>query len=143
MTEPTTTDVLEWSVHPVRESSGKSAIAIGFPLIAAVLVYLWMRSWFWTLLGVILLFASEFPFFIRTAYRFDSQGVTMNRGGVKINKPWDQVRSYYPDKNGVQLSPYLKPFWMENFRGLYLQYGRHKDEILKYLEQRLPQPVKQ
>jgi hypothetical protein len=137
MNEPTMTDTLEWTAHPVRESAVKASIAIGFPLIAAGLIFLWMRSWFWTLLGFILLFASEFPFFIRTAYRFDGQGVSMNRGGVKISKPWDQVRSYYPDKNGVQLSPYLKPFWMENFRGLYLQYGGHKDEILKYLEGKL------
>ena len=137
MTQPTTPDTLEWTVHPVRESAAKAAIAIGFPLIAAGLVWLWMQSWFWTLLGFLLLFASEFPFFIRTAYRLNGQGVSMNRGGVKISKPWDQVRSCYPDKNGVQLSPYLKPFWMENFRGMYLQYGGHKDEILKFLEGKL------
>jgi hypothetical protein len=137
MNEPMMPDTLEWTVHPVRESAAKAAIAIAFPLIAAAVVYLWMQSRFWALLGFVLLFASEFPFFIRTKYRFDAQGATMNRGGVKISKPWDQVRSYYPDKNGVQLSPYLKPFWMENFRGMYLQYGGHKDEILKYLENKL------
>jgi hypothetical protein len=137
MNQQTTPEVLEWTVHPVRESAAKAAIAIGFPLVAAALVHLWMRSGFWTLLAFVLLVASEFPFFIRTRYRFDGQGATMVRGGVTVSKTWDQVRSWYPDKNGVQLSPYLKPFWMENFRGMYLQYGGHKEEVLRYLENRV------
>ncbi|MDI6739166.1 MAG: hypothetical protein QME74_02255, partial [Candidatus Edwardsbacteria bacterium] len=123
MAKPATPDIFEWTVHPVRESAAKAVIAIAFPLIAAALVFLLMQSWFWTLLGLILLVASEFPFFIKTKYTFDDQGATMKRGGVTISKKWDQIGSYYPDKNGVQLSPYLKPFWMENFRGLYLQFG--------------------
>jgi hypothetical protein len=64
-----------------------------------------------------------------------------------IAKKWDQVRSYYPDKNGVQLSPYVKASWLENYRGLYVQYGTHKEEILKYLESKLgsnkPETAKQ
>lgn len=134
MTEPATDRVLEWTVHPVRESLSKAVIAVVFPVAVSALVLLWTRSGFWTGLGFILLFASEFPFFIKTSYRFDGAGVSMRRGGVVIAKKWDQLRSYYPDRNGVQLSPYLKPSWMENFRGMYLQFGRHREEILKYLE---------
>jgi len=142
MTDAPAADIFEWTVHPVRESRAKAAIAIALPLVACVVVQLWLRSGFWTGLAFLLLFGSEFPFFIRTTYIFDATGVTMKRGGVTIVKKWDQVRSFYPDKNGVQLSPYAKPMWMENFRGLYLQYGRHKEEILKRLEQRLPKPEK-
>ncbi len=137
MTEPTATDTLQWTVHPLRESRAKAAVAIAAPIVMAALVYLLMGSWFWTGLGFLLLFASEFPFFIKTTYLFDAQGVTMKRGGVVIAKKWDQVRSYYPDKNGVQLSPYVKQSWLENYRGLYLQYGRHKEEVLKYLENKM------
>ncbi|MCU0607016.1 MAG: hypothetical protein MUF78_06275 [Candidatus Edwardsbacteria bacterium] len=143
MTDPAADHVFEWTVHPVRESMPKAVIAIVFPVAVSALVLLWTRSAFWSGLGFVLLFASEFPFFIRTVYRFDGDGVTMKRGGVTIARKWEQVRSYYPDRNGVQLSPYLKPSWMENFRGVYLQYGRHKEEILEQLEQRLPQPAKQ
>ena len=137
MTEPMVNEIFQWTVHPLCESRVKAAIAIGFPIIVCALIHLWLRSWLWTGLGFLLLFASEFPFFIRTTYIFDQQGVTMKRGGVMIAKKWDQVRSYYPDKNGVQLSPYVKQSWLENYRGLYLQYGRHKEKILKHLEKRL------
>ncbi len=137
MTDPAADHVFEWTVHPVRESMPKAVIAVVFPVAVSALVLLWTRSAFWTGLGFVLLFASEFPFFIRTAYRFDGDGVTMKRGGVTTARKWEQVRSYYPDRNGVQLSPYLKASWMENFRGMYLQYGGHKEAILKYLDHRL------
>ncbi|MRR08802.1 hypothetical protein EG831_01645 [bacterium] len=107
MTDPVTGQVFEWTVHPVRESMPRAVIAVVFPAAVSALVLLWTRSAFWTGLGFVLLFASEFPFFIRTAFRFDGDGVTMKRGGVTIARKWEQVRSYYPDRNGVQLSPYL------------------------------------
>ena len=137
MTEPTVNETFQWTVHPLRESRVKAAIAIGFPIVVCALIYLLLQSWFWTGLGFLLLFASEFPFFIKTTYLFDQQGVTMKRGGVVIVKKWDQVRSYYPDRNGVQLSPYVKQSWLENYRGMYVQYGKHRDEILRYLENKV------
>ncbi len=142
MTDPLANEMLVWTVHPVRESAAKAALAIAAPLAALGLVYLLMHSLLYAVLGFLLLFASEFPFFIKTTYTFDAQGATMKRGGVAITKKWDQIKSYYPDKNGVLLSPFARPMWLENFRGLYLQYGRHKEEILQQLERRLPQPAK-
>jgi hypothetical protein len=50
---------------------------------------------------------------------------------------WDQVKSFYPDKTGVLISPFLNKTWLENFRGLYLQYGRHREQVMGYLENKL------
>jgi hypothetical protein len=137
MPDQTHGDSIQWTVHPVRESTIRAIIAIAAPFWVALMAHLWLGSWLWTILAFLLLSGSEFPFFVKTSYLIDAQGVTMKRTGVTVNKPWDQIRSFYPDKNGVQLSPYVRPFWMENFRGLYLQYGRHKEEILKILESKL------
>lgn len=135
----------EWRVHPFSESRPRAALSIIAPLAMAVLVHLWLGSWMWTGLGFLLLVSAEFPFFLKTSYRFDSDGASMRRAGATVVKKWDQLKSYYPDRNGVLLSPFARPFWLENFRGLYLQYGRHRDEVLRQLEARMgppPEPIK-
>ncbi len=133
---------LEWQVHPFAESRARAILSLVAPLAVSALIYLWWGSWRWSLLGLALLLSAEFPFFLRTRYRFDGQGAHLRRLGTEISKKWDQIKSYYPDRNGVLLSPFVRPFWLENFRGVYMQYGRHRQEVLEYLEKKLGPPAR-
>jgi len=137
MTEEQNRIILEWTVFPLAESRAKALIAILTPPLAMLFIYLLMQSWLWAGLGFLLLFSSEFPFFLRSRYTFDEQGVSMKRGGVTITRKWEQINSHYPDKNGVLLSPFAKQTWLENFRGIYLQYGKHREEIMAMLKDRI------
>lgn len=130
----------EWRVHPFMESRPRAALSILAPLAMAGLVHLWLGSWLWTGLGFLLLVSAEFPFFLPALCRFDAEGASLRRAGATVAKRWAQLKSYYPDRNGVLLSPFARPFWMENFRGLYLPYGRHRDEVLAQLLNRMGQP---
>jgi len=127
----------EWSVHPFMESRARAVLSVAAPLLVAALVHLWMHAWLWTVLALALLGSAEVPFFLKTAYRFDADGVSLRRAGVAQAKKWDQLKTYYPDRNGVLLSPFARPYWLENFRGIYLQYGRHREAVLAQLERRL------
>ncbi|OGF05395.1 MAG: hypothetical protein A2509_03445 [Candidatus Edwardsbacteria bacterium RIFOXYD12_FULL_50_11] len=137
MTEEKSKVILEWTVFPLAESKTKALIAILTPPLAMLVIYLLMQSWLWAGLGFLLLFSSEFPFFLKSRYTFDQQGVSMKRGGVTITRKWEQINSYYPDKNGVLLSPFAKQTWLENFRGIYLQYGKHRDQIMAVLRDKV------
>jgi len=137
MTEEQSKIILEWTVFPLAESKAKALIAILTPPLAMLVIYLLMQSWLWAGLGFLLLFSSEFPFFLKSRYTFDHQGVSMKRGGVTIARKWEQINSHYPDKNGVLLSPFAKQTWLENFRGIYLQYGKHREEIMAVLKDRI------
>ena len=137
MTEEKSKVILEWPVFPLAESKTKALIAILTPPLAMLVIYLLMQSWLWAGLGFLLLFSSEFPFFLKSRYTFDQQGVSMKRGGVTITRKWEQINSYYPDKNGVLLSPFAKQTWLENFRGIYLQYGKHRDQIMAVLRDKV------
>lgn len=134
-------ETLEWQVHPFFESRRRALLSILGPLVVSALVYLWSASRLWTILGFLLLISAEFPFFLRSFYRFDSAGVTLRRAGAVFSRGWDQIKSYYPDRNGVLLSPFARPHWLENFRGLYIQFGRHRQEVLAYLNSRLGPPT--
>lgn len=145
VTWTTPPEALEWTVHPFMESRSKAALSILVPLAMGLLIQLLLNSWFQTCLGLVLLVAAEFPFFLRATYRFDADGASMRRAGATVSKRWDQLKSYYPDRNGVLLSPFARPYWLENFRGIYLQYGSHRYKVLEYLKARLgppPEPVK-
>jgi hypothetical protein len=137
MSEEQNKVILEWTVFPIAESRTKALIAILTPPVAMLFIFLLMHSWLWAGLGFLLLFSSEFPFFLKTKYIFDDKGVTMKRGGATISRKWDQIHSLYPDKNGVLLSPFAKQTWLENFRGVYLQYGKHREEIMAALNDRI------
>jgi hypothetical protein len=53
-----------------------------------------------------------------------------------VQKDMSSFRSYFPDKNGVLLSPFVGPSRLENFRGIYLRYHLNKaevDEFMKHL----------
>jgi hypothetical protein len=135
----------EWRVHPFAESRPKAVLSIVAPLAMAALVHWWGGSWLWTGLGLLLLVSAEFPFFFPARCRFDAEGASLRRAGTTVARRWDRLKSYYPDRNGVLLSPFARPYWLENFRGVYLQYGRHRDEVLRQLEARMgppPEPLK-
>ena len=132
-------EVFEWTVHPFAESPKRAVIAFLAPFLVCLLVYLWTPSWFWVGLAFLLIVSSEFPFFLKTSYRFDENGIFQKRGGVVQSRTWEQVKSYYPDRTGVLVSPFLQKTWLENFRGLYLQFGKHREEVLSHLEKRILQ----
>jgi len=131
--------VFEWTVHPFAESPKRAVIAISAPVVTCLLVYFWMQSWFWVGLAFLLIVSSELPFFLKTRYRFDETGIAQKRGGVIQARTWEQIKSYYPDRTGVLVSPFVQKTWLENFRGLYLQFGKHREEVLSYLEKKSPQ----
>lgn len=134
---------LEWSVWPARE---KPLLSLG---LTVLLIAIWVavgyiyREAVWVLLAVILLLGAVAPFFVITRYRLDEEGVSMKRYVTTMKKRWEEMRSYYPDKNGVLVSPFVKPSRLENFRGVYLRFGGNREKVLAVLEQNIGQRKKE
>ncbi len=137
------TPSLEWSAWPAREK----------PLFALGLVLFLLAIWFavgyiyreavWVLLAVILLLGAVAPFFVITRYRLDEEGVSIKRYVTTMKRRWGELRSYYPDKNGVLVSPFAKPSRLENFRGVYLRFGGNREKVLAVLAQNIGQRKKE
>ena len=129
--------VLEWSVHPVKENRKTSLAVVLFLLLFWTAIYLVFRELVWVLLAVVLLGGSLFSFFTVTAYRLDEKGVTIKRPLTKVFREWSRVRSFYPDRKGVLLSPFATPSRLENHRGIYLRFGSNREEVLVYLKEQV------
>jgi len=72
-------------------------------------------------------------YYFPTHYRLSEKGVTIKTPTQTISKQWSEYRSFYPDKNGVLLSPFAEPSRLENFRGIYLMYGGKREQIISYI----------
>lgn len=106
--------------HPAVSAPYRAA-ALGFFLgLAARTVWALLDPWSASLLSVLLL-ASFRDFFLPTHFRFDDQGITIS-GALRATRkfPWNRFRSFIVDRNGLFLSPYTKPRWLESQRGVFL-----------------------
>jgi hypothetical protein len=128
--------VLRWSVLPAKKSPKKTwAVVIFLSVFLAVVYFLYGA--FAVVLGALLLVLSLLPFFLRTKYEFNEDGLMVKKPYSRVKKEWSQFRSYYPDKNGVLLSPFAKPSRLENFRGVYIMFGDQKEAVLEFIEARI------
>jgi len=130
----TTEEVLEWVTHPLKK---KPWVAVGvtfFVLVVSFLVLLITSSKVFTLLTLIVMFASLSKFYFPTKFRLTDKKITVRYIIQTLTKDWTMYRSYYPDKNGVLLSPFLQPSRLENFRGLYLMFAGNKEEVVNFIK---------
>ncbi|OGC94971.1 MAG: hypothetical protein A2142_06805 [candidate division Zixibacteria bacterium RBG_16_48_11] len=99
----------------------------------------WATSYSWGLLflAILILTGSLSPYFFPTKYELTQEQVKVNFLAVKKNKAWSEFRSYYPDKNGVFISPFARPSRLENYRGLYLRYQGNKEEVLNFVKSKI------
>jgi len=137
------TPELEWSVWPAKE---KPLLSLG---LIVLLFAIWIavgyiyREAIWVGLAVVLLSGAVAPYFVITRYRLDEEGIATKRYLTPMKKRWEELRSFYPDKNGVLVSPFAKPSRLENFRGMYLRFGGNREAVLNVLEERIGQREKE
>lgn len=128
--------VTEWVSFPAKEHPRKTVLTSFFIISLTVALY----YFYGPLYGIICLLVLGFsllPYFTPTRYRFSENGIAVKKPFYTINKEWKDYRSYYPDRNGVLLSPFPVPSRLENFRGLYIRFSSNRDRVLSYVESRM------
>lgn len=63
--------------------------------------------------------------------------VIIDKKIYKEKREWQTFRRYFLTSNGLVLSPFSKKTFFDNFRGLHLLLPKDKDEIIKFIENRL------
>ena len=128
-----TVEAFHWSCHPVKKRPLVSVLVTSFVLFAVAYVYYSFDSVGFALLALIVFSLSLARYYFPTHYRLSEKGVTIKTPTQTISKPWSEYRSFYPDKNGVLLSPFAEPSRLENFRGIYLMYGGKREQIISHV----------
>jgi hypothetical protein len=134
---------LEWQAWPAKERPLLALGLIVFLLVIWVAVGYIYREAVWVLIAIVLLLGAVAPFFVVTRYRLDEEGVSVMRYFTTMRKRWAELRSYYPDRNGVLVSPFPRPSRLESFRGMYLRFGGNREAVINVLEMRIGQREKE
>ena len=132
MAQPKSTperELLRWRSLPAQRSVHTTVAVVGIIIGVSVLLFFWYGPFF-GVLGLAILGGSMMPFFLPTAYRFTDTAACKRYLGIEQRRAWTEFRSFYPDKNGVLLSPFAHPSRLENFRGLYVRFEDNRDAVL-------------
>ncbi|MBD3234906.1 MAG: hypothetical protein GF315_14375 [candidate division Zixibacteria bacterium] len=126
-------NAVAWVNHPAAVSRKRTLIVSIFLLIIFATVYLTTHSPLLTVVAVIIMVGSLSSFYVPTKYTMNQDGVEIRSfSGIKTYN-WSRFRSFYPDSNGVFLSPFVKPSRLENFRGVYLRFSDNRDEVMDFV----------
>lgn len=129
---------ISWKVHPFVENWRRTFLLMLFLASILGVLFYSFRSIVILLLSASLLIGPLYKYFLPFIYLCDIEKLTISACCYKIEKSWKTFRSYYVDKNGVLLSPFPKPTRLENFRGIYVRFGKHSPEqIVKFIDDRL------
>ncbi len=133
--------LLSWVSHPLKRSTGKSAVAVSAVVISVIFGAWYMESYLFGALAGLVMFGSLAKFFLPTTYTFDVEGVTVKTTTHTLTRPWSMFRSFYTDKNGVLLSPFIGPSRLENFRGLYITFADNRESVLQIVAAQVVTPA--
>ena len=128
---------LEWVCHPAKKNPKVTVLVTIFIFIIIGAVYYATMSVWFGVLAVLILFGSLTSFYFPTAYKLTDDEIMVKTTTQTLKKKWSQYRTFYPDKNGVLLSPFVRPSRMENFRGIYLKFWYNKDEVIAFVKERM------
>lgn len=127
---------LSWTVWPMRERPLRSAAVILF-----LMVVLWaIASAFgtaWIFVSAIILLVYLAGFFFPTRYLLGPESISARGLVSRKKRHWSGLKKYYVGKKGVHLSPYARPSRLESFRGIYLPFGGKREEILRFIEEKM------
>ena len=114
---------LEWTVHPVRERPRLGILVLGVILAMSVGSWFWMRSAFWPLFSFLVLFLSLESFYFPTRFRARGGEADRLRRFSRSEREWAIFRRCQVDRDGMTLSPYRKPTFMDGYRAIRLRWG--------------------
>jgi len=134
-------ETLEWSVWPARDRPWAAAVLLLSLLVLGVLVAQGTGD---RLLGVaapMFVLVSVGSLIARTHYRLTGEAIEVRALGVSRARPWGEMRRATLDRDGIFLSPFEKRSWLEAYRGVRLPFGGNRDQVLAFVEAKLPVSV--
>ena len=128
---------MQWTVHLIKRNWKVSAGVVLFLIILCTAIYFSFNSATFLFLSVAILIISLSPFFLPTTYTFQDDCIIVKSLLRKSSRQWNSFKSYYPDRNGVLLSPFPSPTRLENFRGVYIRFENNRSEVVEFIQKKI------
>ncbi len=123
----------KWVSHPVKESVKLNIVAFIGILIMFAGGFIWLGIPGLGL-AIIIILLTLLPYFLPTEYIINEEGIRVKYLFQDKTYKWSHFKSYYKDNKGILLSPFSSPTRLENYRGLYVRYGKYRDRVTEEIE---------
>ena len=127
---------ISWKIHKAKENPTKTLIATVF-LLFVILFFLFFYGLLWAIIAILVFCISLNTYYLPITYTLTEKAVIIDKKVFKYQREWQIFRKYYLTGNGLILSPFSRRNFLDNFRGLHLLLPKDKDEIIKFIENRL------
>ena len=134
-------EILEWSVWPARDRPWAAAVLLVSLVVLGVLVAQGTGDRLLGIAAPTFILVSVGSFIARTHYRLTAETIEVRALGVSRARPWGEMRRATLDRDGLFLSPFEKRSWLEAYRGVRLPFGGNRDQVLAFVEAKLPVSV--
>lgn len=129
---------ISWTVHPLVEDWTRSALLGLFLVFLFLGIYWGFSSIPIGLLSSIFLISSLYKYFLPFHHQCEADRLIISTYCYRLTRPWAAFRSFYVDANGVLLSPFARPTRLENFRGVYVRFGKHPpDQVVNFISSKI------
>lgn len=129
---------LEWSVWPARERPWAAGVLVVSLLVLGVLIEQGTGDKVLGAAAPVFVLLSVGSFIAKTSYRLTRESIEVRALGVVRTRPWSEMRRATVDRGGVFLSPFEKRSWLEAYRGMRLPFGGNRDQVVAFVETKLP-----
>ena len=125
--------VVEWTVHPlVQESLAKTGLLAAIVAGLAVGVFSSFGGIGYGLLTLVVLLGALSRYWLPTRYRLDCEGMRNRHLGRQRLRCWDEFTRLDVHRDGVFLSPFVRPSRLDAFRGCFLRCYGNRDEVIDF-----------
>ena len=129
---------LSWTVHPIVENWRKSDLLGLFLVLLLFGIYLGFQSIYVALISGIVLLGSLYKYFLPFHHQCEADRLIITSCCYRLERSWETFRSFYVDANGILLSPFARPTRLENFRGVYVRFGKHtSEEVVDFITSKI------
>lgn len=122
---------LAWQVHLLREEPAKAFLIAPFVAISLFVCYIIFHSPLFLAVTLFLFMSSLSEFLFPIRYTIDSRGALSRTLFGRNYIEWERVQKYYLDDHGIKLSPLRRQGRLEAFRGVYLRFGGHREQVIE------------
>ena len=131
------TDEVAWRVWPARQRPLTAIVLIAGAMVLGILVARGTQDRVLGIAAPVFVLASLSSFLLPTEFRLTREAVEVKSLGVVRRRPWSEMRRFEEDRSGVFLSPFEKRSWLDAYRGVRLDPGGKRDQVVAFVKGRL------
>ena len=131
------TDEIVWRVWPARQRPLTALVLLAGAIVLGVLVERGTQDRVLGIAAPVFVLGSLSSFLLPTEFRLTRDAVEVKSLGMVRSRPWTEMRRFEEDRSGVFLSPFEKRNWLDAYRGVRLDPGGLRDQVVAFVKGRL------